>query len=138
MHPEGWVRNPQGWIRPLGSWVKPFGRFIRPHGGWIRLPGGWVRPPGLLGEIISREAGPEGGRSPVEHRGNLYVCTYVRQSVQTFFSPLAKAAQKLAWASKGLEALSGVPVEGLSYPGSDLAYQILVWIFIGLCKPSRA
>ena len=30
---------------------------------------------------VSRAAAPEGGRSPVEYRGNLSICTYVCPSV---------------------------------------------------------
>ena len=50
--------------------------------------------------------GPKGGRSLVEHRGNLYVRTYVRPSVRTYVRPPPEAHQRLAQASQRLAQAS--------------------------------
>ena len=56
---------------------------------------------------------PRRGRSPVEHKGNLYVRTSVRTSVP----PPPEAPQRLDQASSGLSKAGS----GLSEAGSDLS-----------------
>ena len=46
--------------------------------------------------------GPEGGRSPVEHRGNLYVRTSIHPSVPPLAKGLTEAGLGLQEASSGL------------------------------------
>ena len=47
--------------------------------------------------------GPEGGRSPAEHRGNLYVRTSVRTSVPPLAKGLTEAGLGLPKAGWGLQ-----------------------------------
>ena len=64
------------------------------------------------------------GRSPVEHRGNLFVRTYVRPSVRP--SPplgpqmLAEPSQRLVQASLSLDQVPQSLNPGLTEPGSSL------------------
>ena len=56
-------------------------------------PAGWF----VNGSLVGKQGfGPKGGRSPVEHRGNLYVCTYIH-----IYVPPSKAWASLweAWTS---------------------------------------
>ena len=62
---------------------------------------------GLLIASAFLSLGPEGGRSPVEHRGNLYVRTSVRPSVRPYVRPPQPKASEAGLGLQG--ASSGLP-----------------------------